>query len=459
MSVAMTPNEFYARRDHRTNLYVGDSVSYVGKTVLLTGDRAALDTYAGQVIARISANMLGRWCRRVKVLIPDIQLHPLLGTGTLADAVLVQMRGANPFGRFEVVEQVDDHDLVLSVGSEVPADLGARASTTAVSAAGWVAAVRRPSDGGLAIDPQDQNPLGAAAAAVLGGAQVFRDAVGLESIFAPGFLFDAFTGATVASQPPARSFPDGVDLGRILMTGAGAVGSSAAFFMDIFRVTAQLTCVDADWLKVENLARTALFSYAHCGLKKVEGLEQALAGSASIKVMPVDSWWHDTDQNLGAFDLVLPVANEYGVRQRLQAALPPPMIHASTGNNWNVTFGRHIPGRDDCFAERFAGIDKAPKPGCSGGKLPQSEPDAPDASLPFLSFWAGFLIAVDLVRLGMPSYPQVPNHGLYSFRRGVFSPQRFFKTARPGCDCTRQGAVFSKLRASSKFRGLSPASW
>ena len=455
----MIPDQFYAKRDHRTNLYVRGGGRYVDKIVLLTGDPAVLGTYVGQVIASISANMLSRWCRNVKVLMPNIPMHPLLGAGTLADTVLAQMRDTDPYGKFEVVERATDLDLVLFVGAEVPADLRSPASTTVVSAAGWAAAVRRPGDGGLPVDPQDHNPVGAAAAAVLGGAQVFRDALGLDGIFEPGLLFDAFSGAPVATRPPHRQFPDGVDLGRVLMTGAGAVGSSAAFFMDVFRVRAQLTCVDGDEFKVENLARTALFSYLHCGLKKVEALEQALARSASIKVTPQDAWWHCTDQNLGAYDIVLPVANEYGVRQALQSALPPLMTHASTGNNWNVTFGRHIPGRDDCFAERFAGVDKAPKPGCSSGRLPQSEPDSPDASLPFLSFWAGFLMAVDLVRLGMPGYPQVPNHALYSFRRGTFSPQLFAKTARSNCECNRQGTIFSKLRASTRFRALSPATW
>ncbi|MFT3821834.1 MAG: ThiF family adenylyltransferase [Rubrivivax sp.] len=458
MSPALTPEEFYARRDHRTNLYVGGG-GYVNKTVLLTGDPVVLGTYVGQLIASVSANMLGRWCRRVKVLMPNIQMHPLLGTGPLVGHLLAQMRGADPFGTFEVVQQLDDHDLMLLVGADVAPGLALPASTTLVSASGWTAAVRRAGDGGLAVDSQDHNPVGAAAAAILGGAQIFRDALGLPGIFEPGFLFDAFLGAAVAAPSPQRPFPDGVDLGRVLMTGAGAVGSSAAFFMDAFGVKAQLTCVDADEFKVENLARTALFRYAHCGLKKVLALARALAASASIKVTPVDAWWHDTDQNLGAYDIVLPVANEYGVRQGLQSALPPLMIHASTGNNWNVTFGRHIPGRDDCFAERFAGVDKAPKPGCSGGQLPQSEPDAPDASLPFLSFWAGFVTAVDLVRLGMPGYPQVPNHGLYSFRKGTFLPQLFAKTAKPSCDCNRQGVVFAKLRASTRFRALSPAGW
>lgn len=455
----MTPEEFYSRRDHRTNLYVGGGASYADKVVLLTGDPALLGTYAGQIVASISANMLSRWCRRVKVSVPPIQMDPRLGEGSLMDFLLAQLRGNDPFGTFEAASAGDDHDLLLFVGAHVPQGAARPVLTTGMSATGWTASVRRAEAHGLEADPQDDNPVGATAAAILGGAQVFRDALGLPSIFDPNFVFDAYSGAALAGPIPTQQFPDGVDLGRVLMTGAGAVGSSTAFFMDLFRVKARLTCVDADRFEVENLARTALFNFAHCDLKKVGALAQALADASSIGVTPVDAWWHQTDQDLSAFDIVVPVANEYGVRQSLQAAYPPLMIHASTGNNWNVTFGRHIPGRDDCFAERFAGVEKAPKPSCSGGRLSQSEPDTPDASLPFLSFWAGFLTAVDLVRLGLPGYPQVPNYGLYSFRKGTFGPQLVPKVAKPGCECTRQGAVFSKLRVATRFRGLSPEIW
>jgi hypothetical protein len=456
----MTPEEFYARRDQRTNLYVGGGgASYAGKVVLLTGDAALLGTRTGQIIASISVNMLSRWCRHVKIAVPDIEMDPRVGRGSLMDFLLAQLRDNDPFGAFEAVNLGDSHDLLLFLGARAPQNSAPPVLTTGVSAVGWTAAVRRAGAQGLEADPQDDNPVGAAAAAILGGAQVFRDALGLSSIFDPNFVFDALSGAALVGPTSAQKFPDGVDLGRVLMTGAGAVGSSAAFFMDLFRVKAKLACVDADSFEVENLARTALFNFAHCGGKKVAALAQAFASSSSISVAPVDAWWHETDQDLGAFDVVMPVANEYGVRQSLQAAYPPLMIHASTGNNWNVNFGRHIPGCGDCFAERFAGVEKAPKLSCSGGRLPQSEPDAPDASLPFLSFWAGFLAAVDLVRLGMPGYPQVPNYAMYSFRKGTFAPQLVPKEARPGCECTRQGAVFSKLRADTKFRGLSPEAW
>jgi len=55
-----------------------------------------------------------------------------------------------------------------------------------------------------------------------------------------------------------------------MMVGAGAVGSSAAFFMNVFRLVADLTCADADEVKVENLGRTPAFSASDCGAMKVD---------------------------------------------------------------------------------------------------------------------------------------------------------------------------------------------
>lgn len=88
------------------------------------------------------------------------------------------------------------------------------------------------------------------------------------------------------------------------------------------------------------------------------------------------------------------------------------MIHASSGGDWLVNFGRHIPGRDDCLAERFAGFDRPLQLACSGGEVPVAPDQSIDASLPFLSFWAGLLVATDIMRLATEGYPNVANLGM-----------------------------------------------
>jgi hypothetical protein len=345
----------------------------------------------------------------------------------------------------------------LHIGSdELQADHAT--PTTILSCSGWFGAVRRPGDAGLKFDDGDLNPVGAAVAAVLGGAQVFRDALGLGETFPAGFIFDGFSATPTASVGVRPAYTPEFNVGKVLMVGAGAVGSSAAFFMQLFRLVADLTCVDADEVKVENLGRTPVFSALDCGDKKVEALARSLAGGL-LSIGPVPAWWHDLpSKDLRLFDVVIPLANEHGVRTHIQHALPPLMIHASTGSNWLVNFGRHIPGRDDCLAERFAGLDRPLQLGCGGGDVPVAPSQNIDASLPFLSFWAGLLVAADIARLGVEGYPHTANFGMYSFRKR-FAAQLFSRAPRDNCDCRTKGLVFAKLRREGRYRGLSPGSW
>lgn len=459
MAVPTNADEFYAKRDHRTNAYTGVSPAFAAKTVLVTADEAALRTYTGQLIASLSANLLSRWCRRVRLALPDIDLHPLLGTGSLLARILNQMRDADPFGEFAAVTSAVPSDLRLHIGEQVqPGDIGS-AATTVLSCSNWFAAVRRHGDRGFQFSADDLNPIGAACAAVLGGAQAFRDALSLGDLYPAGFIFDGFAGMPAPAVVRRAAFARGLDVGNVLMVGAGAVGSATAFFMDLFGLVAGLTVVDADDLKVENLGRTPLFGTSGCGMKKASALADALMDS-SVQVVPVPSWWHELDaQELRSFDLVIPVANEHDVRAHIQHALPPLMIHASTGSNWFVNFGRHIPGRDDCLIERFAGLEAQPQLACGGGSVPTAEGASVDASLPFLSFWAGLLVATDLVRLGVQGYPHTPNFGMYSFRRNRFTPQLLPRLARRDCDCRTKGPVFAKLRSDGRYRSLSSESW
>lgn len=362
------------------------------------------------------------------------------------------MRDADPFGNFGGMRD-GVPDLHLHIGNMPPASSARH--LTVISGQGWAASVRR-NPGGLW--PGSDNPIGAAAAAVLGGAQLFRDGLEKGDLYSTDFLFDSFTGTqctAVIEHPPTPS----PALGRVLMVGTGSVGSAAAYFMRLFSLSADLTVADADIVKVENFGRSPLFAASNLGGTKVRALESALVGSA-ITLQVCSSWWHESSvTDPGDFDVVIPVANEFDVRWRLQAAIPPLMVHASTGKNWNVNFGRHIPGRDDCLVDRFAEFNTPTPTACAAGTVPTPTGEGVDAALPFLSFWAGFLVAADLARLGLVGYPHIPNFGSYSFRTNRFTPQLYDLAPRLGCECVRQGPAFCAFRANGRYRNLSPNSW
>ncbi len=59
-----------------------------------------------------------------------------------------------------------------------------------------------------------------------------------------------------------------------------------------------------------------------------------------------------------------------------------------------------------------------------------------DAALPFLSFFAGLLVAADLVRSTQLGYPQVPNFAAFDFGAG-FGMQLLNREPMPSCACLR----------------------
>jgi hypothetical protein len=444
---------FYSRRDHRTNAYGQVDVRYAHRSVLITGETRALKTFAGQVMFLITCNLLARWCRRVFVAVPEVALHERFRvSGPLIDLALNTMHDADPFGQFQSQTTLEG-DLHIHLGDECPQLAG---RSTIVTCAGWLAGVRRWGESGLTMGDSD-NPIGAAHAAVLAGAQVFRDALERGELYPPGFIFDALTGAPwISDSSVEANLPQDLSLGHVLMTGAGSVASSALFFGDLFGLSARIDLVDADWTKIENFARSPVFGRADYGRYKVDALAEHFAGS-SLTVRPIPAWWHEADLSpmLEGYDVVLPLANEHGIRWELQNRVPPLMVHASTGRNWNVNFARHIPVRDDCLVDRFEGLHDKPVLRCAEGDIAAEGPTAIDAALPFLSFFAGLLVATDLVRLALPHYPHTPNFAHYSFRANRFMPQFDTRGPRTGCICKDQHDLFWQLRGNTRHAWLS----
>ena len=104
-------------------------------------------------------------------------------------------------------------------------------------------------------------------------------------------------------------------------------------------------------------------------------------------------------------DLILPLANEYGVRPAINRRGECIILHGTTSRWWQANCHRHIAGRDGCIECRFP-EDAPPEMVCSEAPLARhhagDEPvrdREPDAALPFLSAAAGVLLLAALHRL------------------------------------------------------------
>ena len=134
------------------------------------------------------------------------------------------------------------------------------------------------------------------------------------------------------------------------------MGSSAAYCIQLAGVTGEVTILDKDVVKIANFNRSPIFGRKTIGLSNSKAAAAHLAESG-LRAIALPVWWNDyiEQQNRRTlpFDVWLPLANDFGVRFSMQSNVPPLMIHASTTANWGVNHGRHLPGTDDCLADRF----------------------------------------------------------------------------------------------------------
>ncbi len=83
----------------------------------------------------------------------------------------------------------------------------------------------------------------------------------------------------------------------------------------------------------------------------------------------------------GVYDLVMPLANERGVRAAIQGRQSTVLLSATTGNDWQAQLHRHVAGVDDCTICRIP--PDTPQLSCSTSTVEAAGREV-DATLPFL---------------------------------------------------------------------------
>lgn len=431
--------EFYGLRDDRTNR-CSNNRNYQSTACVVRMSPTTASTASAQTMFLVAANLLSRWCRKVTIVMPPTEIHPILGIGSgdLGELAVSQMQNADPFGHFEVVQNSDGAAAItLCIGGN--ASSKPDQAKVFINSSGWLAGVSTRQPISLPAS-EDCNRLGAITAACLGVAQVFKIAVELPSAqYLREGIFDVFR-LDWSDNMWQAPWPQDLNIGNALMVGAGSVGSSAAYCMRVGGLSGSITILDKDNVKVENFNRSPIFGRRTAGWSKVEAVAGFLNSTALLATAVPFSWDQFLQQRGRSsfdFDVWLPLANEFGVRHAMQHNVPPLMIHASTTSNWGVNHGRHIPGRDDCLVDRFPSAVSMNDLTCSTGQVQTAE-RAIDAALPFSSLFAGLLIVADLVRAQLPEYPQIPNFALFDWYGPLNMIQAWDRKPRPGCICREQ---------------------
>lgn len=442
-------DEFYRLRDRPTNQYLAGPV-LDPRPVFVSADLQTSGTRAGQVALLSLVNQLSRVHRHIALDMPPVDL-PLLAISDcpardLRAAVHSTMRAADPYGNFVFSSCRPSHCLSIGLGVESGHEcdwyIGAQNS---IAHSG-----RLP----VKFGENEGSVRGAALASCLGAAALFRLQLNLETTPRALSCWNYREGDEAAEGPADLAV---LDVGRVLMVGAGAVGSALAYWLREFGVEGRWTVVDRDRPDVPNLNRSVLFAASDAGWPDQEPAWKAdLAARAITGALPIREWYEEYSQTSDEqFDVVLCLANEYDVREELACRNFSVLLHATTGTNWLSQLHRHIPGRDDCIFCRVGEV-KTARFSCSTAHVdPSAEKGSTDAALPFLSAASGLMLATLLQRLHCG---ELTSDDCNDWRWDFGSSYRMARYAQRACShsCVRvrPSNVRAQLHRGGRWKGL-----
>ncbi len=453
--------EFYRLRDDRTNR-VTTSRDYHSLRVRLIAGLTTVQTFAGQVQLLTSANLLARWCRQIEFGFPDAPLAKLLqiqGYKTLHQRIRAEVDQADPFGHFVFkVEQSGSVQYTLKVGSD---NLAEPVDFT-IDSNGWDVWAGQ---GNCIFDlsQAQNNPVGPAFAACLGVADAFKVATGLPEANRvrrlAWSLFD-FGHLDTKESILSSQLPTTLALGNVQIMGIGSVGSAVIYLLATLTLEGSILVIDHDIVKIENLNRSPLFGIADVGQSKATVAARYLQPLVPVEafVGSYNEFIRQHGRKPGDVDLILPLANEFGVRSNIENNFPPLQIYGTTTPDWGVNYHRHVPFQEDCSVCRFPD-EVQPNFVCSTAQIETEQNEQVDAALPFLSMAAAILTVADLLKLQLPRYPFTSNFAFIDFKGGLEPPYplAYQRHRRVGCICAeRSPHIYKRYVASTRFSELSP---
>ena len=382
----MNRDEFHRGLNSRTLAYLPEFKADARPVVLFLGESGY--SFPGQVLLLGLVNMLARAHQRI-IVVGDVKADLLgrdpFGHRGLEGAITHLATGVNPVIEFDAVEKPPPHEPLITLGLAVPAE-------QRIGCAGWTATFGEDA----AIGGDRGSITGAILAACLGAATAFHRQVGRsgrpEGVYS---LWDY--GAASGMQGPDMDGP--LDVGRVLQVGVGAVGAALDYWMAFLGFAGSWSLADGDQVDVTNLNRQLYFLAVDAGWddQPIANKADVVAGRLGTGALSSPHMYGVDEHVVEAdYDVILPLANEGGVRPALQSRAEPVLLHATTTPNWTSIAHRHVVSLDDCIVCRLQN-EEDPSFTCSTGSTDSTRRN--DASLPFLSGLAGALLLRDLIAL------------------------------------------------------------
>lgn len=445
----MSAEAWYRRRNDRMLRYAG-RVLDPAQWIALRVDPTFASTYQGQVAILTAANLLGRMTPSIVLDVPSLPIvEPLPWAGSdLPDALLEQLHASDPHTRV-IARAATESEHVLDFGAF---------GKNVVHASGWNAYIGPgPSPLSRSSDP---NPVGAAFAAIAAVAYLF---MGNLPNFYRSQLFNTLSWTTAPAPDDAPRLKDLSSLGTLWAVGAGSVGTAVLYFLTLRTRAFTTTVFDHDYVDVENLDRSPIFTAAQENMPKVLAVCEYLRAvgvqhvEAEAKRLDLAKAWITRQE--ATPDIVIAAANEFAVRHHIESGFPPIQIYGTTGQDWQAAMIRHIPFVDPCSRCLFPHDPPALKTRCATGEMMVETLSGGekkiDAAMPFLSFAAGLMAAAEILKLQLPGYPFSQNR-VFFFTRPALSLRPISLAQRDNCICsTRSATVHRRMIRGTRYAHLS----
>lgn len=308
------PRFFDRAADAAVGLAVGFTRSTLAErlaetTVALTAPPDLLDHPAHKAGFLFAADLAARLYPRIA----------LAGPETSTEAASARVLEINPACEVVLGEVAADATLSWAGASD--------GTTVSVCAESWKVIV----DGG-AGPLLPAVPVAALSAGAIGMAELFRivfaDILGDRGRCQPQpgtinlvTFGDRSGGLSVPASP--------IDIGRVHLAGAGAIGQACAAALAVSGVTGTLVVVDPEEVELSNLQRYVLTTDQSVGESKTAIVRKALVGSG-LEVEEVPTVWGADDRSGPGADVVLVALDTPGDRIAVQAGVPRLVFNAWT---------------------------------------------------------------------------------------------------------------------------------
>jgi len=237
-----------------------DRHRFLEKRVLVTGEPEILATNNGRMCLLCSLRLLIRICPNIVVSLPAECTDLLETCRTTIDPLT--------FGRNIVYldhpNDLTEYDAILSIGVTACSGL----PWTVINSQGWLARVSSGSTD-LPADCQQNNPIGALAAASLGVTEVFKRLVHLRASrgkLLDGLFFSLYD-YSVGTTDPGPPLPRHLTM-QLLLVGVGAIGNGVVYLLSQLPVAGRIWVVDAQRFGPENLGTCLLIGPTDVGKEK-----------------------------------------------------------------------------------------------------------------------------------------------------------------------------------------------